>query len=254
VAAARAGGEVLMRRFGTLTSEAIDLKGRNDFVTEADREAEAAVLAVIEERFPGAAVLAEESGGAQGSEGLRWVVDPLDGTTNYIHGYPMFGVSVGCEEDGVPVAGAVLDPLHEELFQAARGLGATLGGEAVHVSACADLGASLLVTGFPFKAHGRMGPYLGSFEDFLRRVAGIRRDGSAALNLCYVACGRYDGFWELGLSRWDLSAGTIVLQEAGGKLTGFGGEAEDHLETGDVVASNTLLHEAMQEIVSRRNW
>lgn len=252
--AARAGGEVLLRRYGTLTSRAIDTKGRNDFVTEADREAEAAILEAIEDRFPGAAVLAEESGGAQRKEGLRWVVDPLDGTTNFIHGYPLFGVSVGCERDGVPVAGAVLDPLHDEMFHASLGSGAARNGEPVHVTGCADLADALLVTGFPFKAQDRMRPYLASFEDFLRRVSGVRRDGSAALNLCYVACGRFDAFWELGLSRWDLSAGTIILREAGGRITGFAGEEEDHLGTGDVVASNARLHEAMLEIVGRREW
>lgn len=251
VAAARAGGEALMRHFGRLEEGQIDEKGRNDFVTRADRAAEEAVLQAIEERFPGAAVLAEESGGAAGSEGLRWVVDPLDGTTNYIHGYPLFGVSVACEEDGTPVAGAVLDPLHDELFQARRGGGARLNDQAIGVSGRRDLSDALIVTGFPFRSQDRLREYLGSFETFLRSVAGVRRDGSAALNLCYVACGRYDGFWELGLSRWDLSAGTVILREAGGEITGFAGAGEDHLESGDVVVGNAGLHEAMLAVVAR---
>lgn len=253
VAACRAAGEVLLRRFGSIPPAAVQEKGRHDYVTQADREAEEAALAVLEERFPGAAVLAEESGGPQRREGLRWVVDPLDGTTNYVHGYPLFAVSVSCEMDGTPAVGAVLDPLRGELFQAMRGAGATLGDERISVSERRVLGRALLVSGHPFREQDRMDSYVAGFADFLRRASAVRRDGSASLDLCYVACGRYDGFWEMGLGRWDLSAGAIIVREAGGVVTGFGA-GEDPLETGNVVASNSRIHEAMLEVLRAHPW
>ena len=249
VAAARAGGEVLRRRYGTLRPCEVDEKGKRDFVTAVDRESEEAVLRLLGERFPGTAILAEESGGAGEGPGLRWVVDPLDGTTNYIHGYPCFAVSVGCERDGVPVAGAVWDPHGGVLFTAARGLGAARNGEPVRVTRCASLADSLLVTGFPFRSMDRMDRYLLCFEELMRGTSGIRRDGSAALDMCYVACGWYDGFWEMGLSRWDLCAGTVVLEEAGGIATDFVGLRGRHLATGDIIAGNPLLHPRVLAVV-----
>jgi myo-inositol-1(or 4)-monophosphatase len=250
-AAARAGGEVLRRRYGTLRPGEVDEKGRSDFVTAVDRESEEAVLRVLRERFPGTAVLAEESGGAGEGPGLRWVVDPLDGTTNYIHGYPCFAVSVGCEADGAPAAGVVWDPHAGALFAAARGLGARRNGEPVRASRCEGLRESLLVTGFPFRSLDRMDRYLPCFEELMRSTSGIRRDGSAALDMCYVACGWYDGFWEMGLSRWDLCAGTVIVEEAGGIVTDFAGAPAGHLLTGDVVAAGPALHARLLEVVRK---
>jgi myo-inositol-1(or 4)-monophosphatase len=256
VAAARAGGGVLRARYGSLRPGEVDEKGTNDFVTAVDRESEEAVLAVLRDRFPGTAILAEESSGEEGGgtatgEGLRWVVDPLDGTTNYIHGYPCFAVSVSCERDGRPAAGAVLDPHRDALYTAARGAGAWRDGEPIEVAPGRLLHGSLLVTGFPFRALDRLPEYLPCFEELLRSVSGMRRDGSAALDMCYVACGWYDGFWEMGLSRWDLSAGSLIVEEAGGIASGFCGKSGEHLATGDVVAANAHLHPRILEVVQR---
>lgn len=254
IAAARAGGEVLRAHHGRLRPGSVTAKGLHDYVTDVDRRSQEKILALLEERFPGVPVLAEEAPGTDrpaGEAGPRWVVDPLDGTTNFIHGFPCFAVSVALEMDGRPAAGAVLDPLRDELYDGALGLGARLRGERLSVSTTSDLDAALVATGFPFRRPERLSAYLPCLGEVLRRTSGVRRAGSAALDLCAVAAGRVDAFWEEGLSRWDVSAGTVIVEEAGGRVTGFTGEAGEHLATGEVVASNGPLHAPLLEIVRR---
>ncbi|MGD8375062.1 MAG: inositol monophosphatase family protein [Acidobacteriota bacterium] len=247
VEAARIGGRILLegrrRRPATVQD-----KGSNDFVTDVDRRSEEAIVEYIRGRHPDHSIVAEEGADWEGSSGYRWLVDPLDGTTNYIHDYPCFAVSVGVWRGREGIAGAVLDPLREELFHAERGSGAWLGERRIHVSGASGLAGSLLVTGFPFREIDRLDAYLRSFRELFRRSAGIRRDGSAALDLCSVACGRLDGFWELGLSPWDLAAGIVIVNEAGGTVTDHEGTPEV-LERGNVVAAPAGLHREMLEVL-----
>jgi myo-inositol-1(or 4)-monophosphatase len=247
---AREAGAIVRSGYGQI--HAPERKGRIDLVTEFDRRSEALLLQRIAERFPGDAVLAEESGthSARGAKsGVRWVIDPLDGTTNFAHNYPFFAVSVGVEVDGELVAGAVFDPVREELFAAARGEGATLGGAPIAVSPIERLEDALLVTGFPYDVREHPERVLPAFEAFLTRAQGIRRDGSAALNLCYVAAGRFDGFWEPTLSAWDTSAGTVIVREAGGRVTDYAGGAFRPGET-SILATNGRMHDAMKRVLA----
>jgi myo-inositol-1(or 4)-monophosphatase len=229
---ARLAGRVLAERFeGERT---IEYKGGIDLVTDADRAAEAAVLGFIRQRYPGHAILAEESGASKGS-GLRWIVDPLDGTTNYAHRVPHFCVSVGVEgPDGV-LAGAIYNPMLDELFSAARGEGATLNGHPLRASGTTELGHALLCTGFPYDVHQRPEGPVGLLRRFIVRAQGMRRTGSAALDLAYVASGRFDGFFEFGLKPWDMAAGSLLVQEAGGTMVRIDG-APFQVGIGDVLA------------------
>ena len=249
VQAARTGGEVLRSNLDSTSALKVVDKGLNDFVTRVDREAEQAIVAFIRDRFPAHAFLAEESSPAPGVE-AEWIIDPLDGTTNYIHRYPFFATSVAVRVGGEVAAGAVYDPVRDELFAAARGGGATLNGAPIRVSGCSDLRASLLVTGFPFRSLAKLPQFLASLEGLIRVSSGIRRDGSASLDCCYVACGRLDGFWECGLSAWDIAAGALLVEEAGGKVTDFEGE-RGFLDSGDIVASPGAIHPAFLAEVRR---
>ena len=243
---AREAGAIVREGWGRI--HAPERKGAIDLVTEYDRRSEACLLARIAERFPGHAVLAEESGASEGGGAARWIVDPLDGTTNFAHNYPFFAVSVGVEAGGRVVAGAVYDPVRDEMFAAALGAGASLNGVPIRVSGIAGVGDALLVTGFPYDVRERPRRYLDPFEAFLVRAQGIRRDGSAALNLCYLACGRFDGFWELSLSPWDMAAGALIVREAGGVITRFDG-AEFRLDGREILATNGRIHEEMKGIL-----
>jgi myo-inositol-1(or 4)-monophosphatase len=252
---ARAAGAILLEGYGRV--HAPEKKGRIDLVTEFDRRSEALLLSRIRERFPEHAILAEESGvhaGADGaaagrSAGIRWLCDPLDGTTNFAHNYPFFCVSVGVEVAGAMAAGAVYDPVRDELFAAAAGAGATLNGRPIRVSPIAVLEDALVVTGFPYDVREHPGRHLPLFQDFLLRAQGVRRDGSAALNLCYVAMGRFDGMWEGNLSPWDIAAGSLVIREAGGVITGYAGEPL-RLDGRRIVTANPALHARMLEVVA----
>ncbi|HEY7723700.1 MAG TPA: inositol monophosphatase family protein [Anaeromyxobacteraceae bacterium] len=246
--AARRGGAVLLRRFGGRRT--IDYKGGIDLVTDADRASEAALLEFLAARFPGAAVLAEESGrsGAAGAP-LTFVVDPLDGTTNYAHGLPHFAVNVAAlDGDGV-AAGATWDPVRSEMFLAARGGGATLNGEAVRVAETADLHRALLVTGFPYDVHQNFEMPLRLFGEYMRRARAIRRMGSAALDLAYVACGRFDGYWEMRLKPWDLAPGMLLVREARGLVNDFDGGGEV-LARGEVCAANPELQRRLLAVLA----
>jgi myo-inositol-1(or 4)-monophosphatase len=246
--AARRGGEVLRERWGT--HRTIEFKGGIDLVTDADRASEEAVLGFLRERFPGASILAEESGpsGAPAG-GLRFIVDPLDGTTNYAHGVPHFAVNVAVADGRGIAAGATLDPLRSELFLAARGEGAHLGGEKLRVSGCRTLKDALLATGFPYDVHEHHELPLRLFGAFVRRARAIRRFGAAALDLAWVACGRFDGYWEGGLRPWDLAPGLLLVAEAGGAVTDFQG-GERALETGRVIACAAGLRDPMLAVVA----
>ncbi len=249
IAFARDAGAIVREGHGR--AHAPERKGRIDLVTEYDKRSEALLLQRIGERFPGHAILAEESGAhAAAGARVRWVLDPLDGTTNFAHNYPFFGVSVGVEVDGEVVAGAVYDPVRDEMFAAAKGAGATLGGRPIRISDCARLEDALLVTGFPYDVREHPERHLPLFQDFLVRAQGVRRDGSAALNLCYLAMGRFDGFWEGNLSPWDLAAGTLIVREAGGVITAYDG-GPFRLEGRQVCAAGAALHPAMLEVLAR---
>lgn len=245
--AAHAGGGVLRRRFREPASLRVETKGLHDYVTEVDREAESAVIGVIRARFPDHGVLAEEGSGYERASGWRWIVDPLDGTTNFIHGVGTFCVSVALEGPEGLVVGAVFDPFHDETFHAARGEGARLNGAPIACSRPADLHDALIATGFPFRELTRLPSYLRAFERFVRSTSGIRRAGSAAIDLVYTACGRYDGFWEIGLSPWDIAAGALIVREAGGRATDVRGGG-DFLKEGSICAGGPTIHDAMLAI------
>lgn len=245
---AREAGAILREGHGRAHTP--ERKGRIDLVTEYDRRSEALLLRRLAERFPGHAVLAEESGAHAGSgPATRWLIDPLDGTTNFAHNYPFFCVSVGAEHEGEMTAGAVYDPVRDEMFAAARGHGATLNGRPIRVSDVERLEGALLVTGFPYDVREKPEPLLSQFRAFLMRAQGIRRDGSAALNLCYLACGRFDGFWEAHLAPWDMAAGTLIVREAGGMVTDHDGGAL-RLDGKRILGSNGRLHEEMKGVLS----
>ena len=240
-AIAREAGALLMHYFHQHLK--IEYKGDADLVTAADRAAEVLIRDRIREQWPTHDVLGEEQGlNDQGSE-YRWYVDPLDGTTNFAHGYPVFCVSIAVEQQGQRIAAVIYDPTRDELFSAEAGRGAQLNGEAIHVSKVAALKESLLGTGFP--SHKRhKNPNIYFYHQITLHTHGVRRAGSAALDLCNVACGRYDGFWEFNLNPWDTAAGVLMVEEAGGKVTRFDGSPFE-LNSRETVASNGLIHEAV---------
>ncbi len=248
VEAARRGGKILAEKFGQ--PRTIERKGSIDLVTDADRASEAAVVGFLRERFPAAAILAEESGehAARSGSELRFYVDPLDGTTNYAHGIPHFSVTVGVADAAGLAAGAVLDPLRGELYTAARGAGAFLGDERLRVSSRARLRDALLVTGFAYDSHENAEYALRVFGAFTRTSLSIRRLGSAAIDLAYVAAGRFDGFWEERLHPWDIAAGILLVREAGGVVTDLVGE-DGMLASGDILAAAPGVFSSMLEVL-----
>ena len=242
VEAALAGGSVLQGYFGG--DFRISYKGALNLVTEADLASEKEVASILKRRFAGAAILAEEGGEESGESGVRFIIDPLDGTTNFAHGYPVFAVSIAFEQGAEVTAGAVYDPAREELFTAAKGKGAFLNGRRLGVSATKRLGEALLVTGFPYDLREDLTGNLRLFNRFMGSSRAIRRDGSAALDLCYVAAGRVDGFWEEKLGPWDTAAGALIVEEAGGQVSDLAG-GPFRYRKGAIVASNAALHDQM---------
>jgi len=245
-------GEIQMLRRESGFS--INKKGTIDLVTEVDLECERMCRAVLAERFPDHDILGEElsSGPAQvASSHYRWVFDPLDGTTNYAHGLPVFCASLALEIDGQAVAGAVYDPTRKELFTGERGAGAFLNGTRLQVSETGTLLDALLVTGFPYDVHQKLQPLIAMFGAFLGQARAVRRLGSAALDLCYVAAGRFDGFWEQSLRPWDVSAGALIVEEAGGRVTGMDGTRFDPAAA-HLVASNGRIHQAMLRVIDEQ--
>jgi myo-inositol-1(or 4)-monophosphatase len=248
VRAARAAGEVIIRSLNRLESLTVTSKGRNDFVSEVDHAAEAEIIKLIRKNYPHHAFLAEESG-RTGDSDTVWIIDPLDGTTNFLHGFPTFAVSIACQIRGKLEHGVVYDPISQEIFSASRGGGAHLDNRRIRVSKQRGLEGSLIGTGFPYRANAK---YLDSYMLMLRAVmenaAGVRRPGAAALDLAYVAAGRTDGFWEIGLAPWDTAAGTLLIQEAGGRIgTLTGGE---YTQGGNILAGSPKVYAALLELLA----
>ncbi|MEW6353621.1 MAG: inositol-1-monophosphatase [Pseudomonadota bacterium] len=248
VRAARSAGNIIARAVDRVDSYAVSLKGQNDFVSEVDRQAEQEIIKVIRKAYPQHAILAEESGAQSGDEYL-WVIDPLDGTTNFLHGFPQFAVSIALKHKGQLEQAVVYDPLRQELFTATRGAGAQLNDRRLRVTRIKGLDGALLGTGFPFKKQHYLDPYLATFRALFPMTAGIRRAGSASLDLAYVAAGRLDGFWEIGLSEWDMAAGILLIQEAGGLVGDFSG-GDEYFSTGNVVAGNARVFKAIVQTIA----
>lgn len=229
---------------GGLSRNDISVKESSDFVTRVDRESEQVIVATIREKYPEHDILAEESFRDKNSGGYRWIIDPLDGTTNFIHGYPVFAVSIALQAGDEVILGLVYDPLRGEVFTAEKQRGAFLNGRPVRISGVASLQESLIATGFPFRRKQLIEPYLELFKRIFHQVSDIRRAGSAALDLAHVACGRCDGFFEIGLSPWDVAAGSLLIREAGGIITDFAGGGT-YIDTGNVVAGIPRVHSAI---------
>ncbi|MBW4594945.1 MAG: inositol monophosphatase [Brasilonema angustatum HA4187-MV1] len=256
--AALAAGAVLQGYLGKV-EDAIIEKGRpGDLVTAADKASEAVVLDVLRRHFPDHSILAEESGklGNQDSEYL-WAIDPLDGTTNFAHQYPFFAVSIGLLIQGVPQVGVIYDPFHNELFRAAQGLGATRNRCPIKVSKTSQLGKSLLVSGFAYDRRETSDNNYAEFCHLTHLTQGVRRSGSASLDLAHIACGRVDGYWERGLSPWDITAGIILIREAGGKVTAYDGSSLD-ISSGRILATNGSIHNSLshelQQVPPLSSW
>ncbi|MEQ1800630.1 MAG: inositol monophosphatase family protein [Gammaproteobacteria bacterium] len=249
VQAARRAGDIAVRALSRLDQLEIRAKARNEYVTQVDQAAEQAILESIRKRYPDHAFLAEESG-ASGEHEFTWIVDPLDGTTNFVHGFPTFSVSIALRRNDTLEVGVVYDPCRQELFTAMRGRGAQLDGKRIRVSERKELDGSLIGTGFPFRSNTRwMKTYLQMLGSVMENTAGVRRPGSAALDLSYVAAGRLDGFFEFGLEIWDTAAGSLMIQEAGGLVTNLTGKTS-HLESGDVLAGNPKVHDALRALLA----
>ncbi|MEJ2108039.1 MAG: inositol monophosphatase family protein [Acidiferrobacteraceae bacterium] len=239
IKAARKAGGIIVRYSHQIDRIAVDSKGHNDFVSIVDHEAERAITEILRHAYPDHGILAEESG-KQAGDDYQWVIDPLDGTTNFLHGYPQFAVSIALLHRGRLDQAVVLDPLRDELFTASRGGGAHLNDRRIRVTRNARMGLALLGTGFPYTNFEHLDTYLGMFRELLTASSGIRRAGSAALDLAHVACGRLDGFWEIGLKAWDLAAGALLIEEAGGIVSDFTGGRE-FLSSGNIVAGNPKI-------------
>ena len=247
VEAALAAGRIQKERIDRIGE--IQYKGEIDLVTEVDLLCEKEILGRIRKQFPDHAVLAEESGKTEGSADHQWVVDPLDGTVNYAHGYPCYSVSIGYRQADDVVVGVVYNPSLDELFVAEKGKGATLNSKPIHVSAITDLKKSLLVTGFAYEAHNVNDNNLDHFTNFIKGGHAVRRAGSAALDLCYTAMGRFEAFWELHLNPWDVAAGLLIVREAGGKVTRFDG-SPSNIHDREILATNGQVHPAMMAMLS----
>ena len=251
---ARDAGRILAERLGR--SLQVSNKGDIDLVTEADLASEKLIIESIRSHYPRHAILAEESGASDGTDTdaaqseWKWIIDPLDGTTNYAHGYPCFCVSVAVERAGRIEIGVIYDPMRDELFAAERGQGAHLNERRIRVSSVEDLNRAMVCTGFPYNVRERPA-FARHFSNFIMQAQAVRRDGSAALDLAYVACGRFDGFWEDGLHPWDVAAGVLLIEEAGGCVSDFSGAPLD-IYTPKVLASNGLVHEMMMRVLGAR--
>ena len=243
VKAARRAGTVIMRHLDRLDGLTIEAKGRSDFVTEVDRRAEADIIQVLRAGYPDHGILAEESGSQPGDQYL-WIIDPLDGTTNFLHGYPQFAVSIALQHKGRLEHAVVFDPYRNELYTASRGQGAQLNDRRIRVSRTTEMQHALLGTGFPFRSQKFLDVWIDTFRALMADTSGVRRAGSAALDLAHVACGRFDGFWEFGLNLWDMAAGCLLIEEAGGRLGDpLGGQ--NHLNSGNVVGGNPKIYTEM---------
>lgn len=249
IRAARRAGELIVRNLNQLERIQVVEKSRHDFVSHVDHAAEEAIVDIIHDHYPDHAIVAEERG-SLGEHEYRWIIDPLDGTTNFLHGFPVFSVSIAVARGSELEHAVVYDPMRQEIFAASRGQGATLDGRRIRVSRHSGLGNSLVATGFPFRSDERVvDTYLKMLRAVMIETAGVRRPGSAALDLCYVASARVDGFWELGLSEWDIAAGALIIREAGGRISDFRG-TDKYLESGNVVAGNPKVYAALSKLLA----
>ncbi|MFN0160621.1 MAG: inositol monophosphatase family protein [Burkholderiales bacterium] len=250
VKAARKAGSVILRASRDVDLLKVESKRQNDFVTEVDRAAEAAVIGVLREAYPNHSILGEESGLSKGSQAeFQWIIDPLDGTTNFIHGVPQYCVSVGLLHKGIPTQAVIYDPNRNELFTATRGSGAYANDRRLRVSRRERINEALIGTGFPYSKVESLERYIEMFRKVTLNCAGIRRPGAAALDLAYVAAGRFDGFWEMGLSPWDMAAGILLITEAGGLVGNFQGET-GYMESGEIVAGNPKVFAQLVQLIS----
>ena len=249
--AARSAGNQIMQHLENIERLNIEQKGMNDFVSEVDKEAEQIIIQTIQKYYPDHAILAEESGvsGSKNSA-FEWIIDPLDGTTNFLHKYPQFSVSIAIKEKGKLMHGVVFDPIRDEMFSATRGDGAKLNNYRIRASDQKSLENALLATGFPYHDFSYIDSYMNSLKSFMQSTAGIRRAGSAALDLAYVACGRVDGFWEFNLKPWDIAAGALIAQEAGAFATDFKG-GNNYLASGNIVVANPKLYKHMVQTLTK---
>jgi myo-inositol-1(or 4)-monophosphatase len=248
VKAARRAGQIINRASLDLDLVQVSSKRHNDFVTEVDKAAEAAIIGVLRDAYPEHAILAEESG-ASGQSDYRWIIDPLDGTTNYIHGFPQYAVSIALAHKGIVTQAVVYDPTRNELFTASRGRGAFLNDHRIRVTKRVKVQDALLGTGFPFRVFEHADAYFGMFRELMEKSAGIRRAGAAALDLAYVAAGRLDGFWEIGLSPWDMAAGALLITEAGGLVGDLTGEPR-YLDSGNIVGGNPKIFAQILQVIA----
>lgn len=247
VMAARRGGDTLIRNMNKISKLNVEQKGRNDFVSDADYAAERAVIDTIRRHYPDHAIKAEESG-TSGESDYEWIIDPLDGTTNYLHGFPVYCVSVALAHKGRVEHGAVYDPLRQEFFTATRGQGAQLEGRKIRVSGRLELSNALIGTGFPYRDSNELfEPYINMLVAAMKNTSGVRRAGAAALDLCYVAAGRLDAFWETGLMPWDLAAGSLIIREAGGIVSGLDG-AEDFMDSGHILCGSPKIYAGLAKL------
>ncbi|GMR04741.1 MAG: inositol monophosphatase family protein [Thermodesulfobacteriota bacterium] len=247
---ARRAGRILKENLGH--AGRVEFKGDVNIVTEMDMRSEALIMGEIKKRFPGHGILTEESEGLEAASGKRWIIDPLDGTTNYSHGLPIFCVSIAFEDAGEVLCGVVYNPMLDELFTAQRGKGALLNGKRIKISKTARLDRSLIATGFPYDLRVSKQNNFDHFKNFSLRSQAIRRAGSAALDLCYVASGRFDGFWEMKLSPWDTAAASLIVTEAGGRVTDFEGNDFSNYRP-ECLASNGLIHGAMLDVLAGKS-
>ena len=240
--AAKEAGKIILRSMGNIQKMQVENKIDFDFVTKIDKNSENKIIELIRSSFPDHSIMAEESGEHDNVSRYTWVIDPLDGTNNYIHGFPFFSVSIALFDRDDIIMGVVYDPIRQELFHAEKGKGSFLNDCAIRVSDIKDPGRSLIGTGFPFKNKDYLGKYMKSFAEVFEHVSGVRRPGSAALDLSYVACGRLDGFWEAKLSPWDISAGILLVIEAGGVVTDFSG-GTNYFDSEELLIGNPSIHE-----------
>jgi len=251
IKAALLAGKLINRASRDVDLIKVSVKQQNDFVTEVDRAAEATIIAVLSEVYPSHAILAEESGHSGNSDAdaeFQWIIDPLDGTTNFIHGFPQYAVSIALAHKGVLSHAVVYDPNRNELFAASKGGGAFLNDKRIRVTKRAKIDEALLGTGFPYRMFDHVDTYLTIFKDVTRRCAGIRRPGAASLDLAWVAAGRLDGFWEFGLAPWDMAAGALLIQEAGGLVSDLAGEG-NYLKTGNIVGGTPKVFNQLLQVI-----
>ena len=248
VLAAREAGQFIKSKWGT--GVAVELKSEINLVTEVDKVAEKIIVGHISKVFPDHDIMGEEGLAERKDSDYKWIIDPLDGTTNFAHSYPLFVVSIALEHKGQIIAGVVYDPLREELYSATQGGGAFLNDKKIQVSRVENLGRALIGTGFAYNLRESKDNNVKQFSDMLMHAQGVRRDGAAAIDLCYVACGRYDGFWELNLFPWDVAAGVLMIEEAGGRVSNYKGQKFSVYEK-EIVASNGLIHDGFLAVINR---